>query len=146
MDQEPEDWEEKKRIKAEIRKAEDAKDTENKANVAILGAESFAPKKGYTRDKNALGDSAERLSEIAIFMSVVGTVLAFPLKYLNVGNLWMIMVALTILAAIPGIAAIVAAIMYKKATGKNAKNAIISGVYVIVAALLFAIIVPNMQF
>jgi hypothetical protein len=45
MDQEPEDWEEKKRIKAEIRKAEDAKDTESKANVAILGAESFAPKK-----------------------------------------------------------------------------------------------------
>ena len=146
MDQEPEDWEEKKRIKAEIRKAEDAKDTENKANIAFLGAESFAPKKGYTRDKDALGDSAERLSEIAVFMSVGGTVLTFPLKYLNVGNMWMIMVALTILAAIPGIAAIVAAIMYKKATGKNAKNAIISGVYVTTVALLFVIIVQNMKF
>ena len=146
MDQEPEDWEEKKRIKAEIRQAEDAKDTESKANVANLGAESFAPRKGYTRDKDALGDSAERLSEIAVFMSVGGAVLAFPLKYLNVGNMWIIAGALIILAVIPGIAAIVAAIMYKKATGKDAMNAIISGVYVIVAALLFLIIVPNMKF
>ena len=39
MDQEPEDWEEQKRIKAEIRKAEMANDKENKGNLTHLRVE-----------------------------------------------------------------------------------------------------------
>ncbi len=75
MDNEAEDWEKQKRIKAEKeRAAKDAVRLEgDKTNLAYLDAKSFAVQKGkLSNNPDAYLNSGEKMAGVGFFLSLVG--------------------------------------------------------------------------
>ena len=141
MDQEPEDWEEQKRIKAEIRKAEMANDQENKGNLTHLRAEEFAARKGFSRDAEDFRRSGEKLSNGAAALAVLGLLGAMIMKFAIGGGLVVFDIIIGA-AAVLGVAGIVAVLIYREQTGKNLKHVLSSSIFSIIIALLWAFIGP----
>ena len=141
MDQEPEDWEEQKRIKAEIRKAEMANDQENKGNLTHLRAEEFAARKGFSRDAEDFRRSGEKLSNGAAALAVLGLLGAMIMKF-GIGGGLVIFDIIIGAAAVLGVAGIVAVLIYREQTGKNLKHVLNSSIFSIIIALLWAFIGP----
>ena len=141
MDQEPEDWEEQKRIKAEIRKAEMANDQENKGNLTHLRAEEFAARKGFSRDAEDFRRSGEKLSNGAATLAVLGLLGAMIMKFAIGGGLVVFDIIIGA-AAVLGVAGIVAVLIYREQTGKNLKHVLNSSIFSIIIALLWAFIGP----
>ena len=141
MDQEPEDWEEQKRIKAEIRKAEMANDQENKGNLTHLRAEEFAARKGFSRDAEDFRRSGEKLSNGAAALAVLGLLGAMIMKFVIGGGLVVFDIIIGA-AAVLGVAGIVAVLIYREQTGKNLKHVLNSSIFSIIIALLWAFIGP----
>ncbi len=141
MDQEPEDWEEQKRIKAEIRKAEMANDQENKGNLTHLRAEEFAARKGFSRDAEDFRRSGEKLSNGAAALAVLGLLGAMIMKFAIGGGLVVFDIIIGA-AAVLGVAGIVAVLIYREQTGKNLKHVLNSSIFSIIIALLWAFIGP----
>ncbi len=141
MDQEPEDWEEQKRIKAEIRKAEMANDQENKGNLTHLRAEEFAARKGFSRDAENFRRSGEKLSNGAAALAVLGLLGAMIMKFAIGGGLVIFDIIIGA-AAVLGVAGIVAVLIYREQTGKNLKHVLNSSIFSIIIALLWAFIGP----
>lgn len=142
MDQEPEDWEEKKRIKAEISKAEMASNEEDKSNLAKLGAEAFVPRKGFSRETEEFRRSGERFAWNSVSLAVLGIVGVIWAKVISmtemgsvVGIIETITIIVIALAVLFGIAGITAAIVYYNKTGKSVKHILISSVTAIVVAI-----------
>lgn len=149
MDDTPEDWEEKLRIKAEIEKAERATDKENKGNLAYVDAKSFGEKKGFSRDPEAFLRSGEKASYIGVALALLGCIgaiiTALLMKSLSKGGfsgdkqavgtaisiidtLFRFMVYVAPLFAVDAIAS---AIYYNKKTGKKVTHMIISGTTIV---------------
>ena len=141
MDQEPEDWEEQKRIKAEIRKAEMANDQENKGNLTHLRAEEFAARKGFSRDAEDFRRSGEKLSNGAAALAVLGLLGAMIMKFVIGGGLVVFDIIIGA-AAVLGVAGVVAVLIYREQTGKNLKHVLNSSIFSIIIALLWAFIGP----
>lgn len=141
MDQEPEDWEEQKRIKAEIRKAEMANDQENKGNLTHLRAEEFAARKGFSRDAEDFRRSGEKLSNGAAALAVLGLLGAMIMKF-GIGGGLVVFDIIIGAAAVLGVAGIVAVLIYREQTGKNLKHVLNSSIFSIIIALLWAFIGP----
>lgn len=141
MDQEPEDWEEQKRIKAEIRKAEMANDQENKGNLTHLRAEEFAARKGFSRDAEDFRRSGEKLSNGAAALAVLGLLGAMIMKFAIGGGLVVFDIIIGA-AAVLGVAGIVAVLIYREQTGKDLKHVLNSSIFSIIIALLWAFIGP----
>ena len=141
MDQEPEDWEEQKRIKAEIRKAEMANDQENKGNLTHLRAEEFAARKGFSRDAEDFRRSGEKLSNGAAALAVLGLLGAMIMKF-GIGGGLVVFDIIIGAAAVLGVAGIVAVLIYREQTGKNIKHVLNSSIFSIIIALLWAFIGP----
>ena len=141
MDQEPEDWEEQKRIKAEIRKAEMANDQENKGNLTHLRAEEFAARKGFSRDAEDFRRSGEKLSNGAAALAVLGLLGAMIMKFAIGGGLVVFDIIIGA-ATVLGVAGIVAVLIYREQTGKNLKHVLNSSIFSIIIALLWAFIGP----
>lgn len=141
MDQEPEDWEEQKRIKAEIRKAEMANDQENKGNLTHLRAEEFAARKGFSRDAEDFRRSGEKLSNGAAALAVLGLLGAMIMKFAIGGGLVVFDIIIGA-AAVLGVAGVVAVLIYREQTGKNLKHVLNSSIFSIIIALLWAFIGP----
>lgn len=141
MDQEPEDWEEQKRIKAEIRKAEMANDQENKGNLTHLRAEEFAARKGFSREAEDFRRSGEKLSNGAAALAVLGLLGAMIMKFAIGGGLVVFDIIIGA-AAVLGVAGIVAVLIYREQTGKNLKHVLNSSIFSIIIALLWAFIGP----
>ena len=141
MDQEPENWEEQKRIKAEIRKAEMANDQENKGNLTHLRAEEFAARKGFSRDAEDFRRSGEKLSNGAAALAVLGLLGAMIMKFAIGGGLVVFDIIIGA-AAVLGVAGIVAVLIYREQTGKNLKHVLNSSIFSIIIALLWAFIGP----
>ena len=141
MDQEPEDWEEQKRIKAEVRKAEMANDQENKGNLTHLRAEEFAARKGFSRDAEDFRRSGEKLSNGAAALAVLGLLGAMIMKFAIGGGLVVFDIIIGA-AAVLGVAGIVAVLIYREQTGKNLKHVLNSSIFSIIIALLWAFIGP----
>ena len=141
MDQEPEDWEEQKRIKAEIRKAEMANDQENKGNLTHLRAEEFAARKGFSREAEDFRRSGEKLSNGAAALAVLGLLGAMIMKF-GIGGGLVVFDIIIGAAAVLGVAGIVAVLIYREQTGKNLKHVLNSSIFSIIIALLWAFIGP----
>ena len=141
MDREPEDWEEKKRIKAEVRKAEMANDQENKGNLTHLRAEEFAARKGFSRDAEDFRRSGEKLSNGAAALAVLGLLGAMIMKFAIGGGLVVFDIIIGA-AAVLGVAGVVAVLIYREQTGKNLKHVLNSSIFSIIIALLWAFIGP----
>ena len=141
MDQEPEDWEEQKRIKAEVRKAEMANDQENKGNLTHLRAEEFAARKGFSRDAEDFRRSGEKLSNGAAALAVLGLLGAMIMKFAIGGGLVVFDIIIGA-AAVLGVAGVVAVLIYREQTGKNLKHVLNSSIFSIIIALLWAFIGP----
>lgn len=120
MDNQPEDWEKLKRIKAEKEKA--AKDVvdEDKANLQYLDAKTFAVQKGtLSRDPEAYRASSEKISSICLVVIILGVILdailTFIFAHLHMGLIDMLpgkieeLVYIT-LVNIPALASVFAAI------------------------------------
>lgn len=120
MDNQPEDWEKLKRIKAEKEKA--AKDVvdENKANLQYLDAKTFAVQKGtLSRDPEAYRASSEKISSICLVAIILGVILDAILTFV-LANLHMDLASMIpakieefvylVLINIPALASIFAAI------------------------------------
>ena len=140
MDREPEDWEEQKRIKAEINKAEMAGDEEDKSNLAYLGTENFTRKKGFTWDADAFRQSGEKFGGGALFFAVVGLIGLVITKYImrrSLGIVDDIIGLVVFLAIIFGVAGIASAILYVKRANKNANHIFISSVLAIIISIIY---------
>lgn len=147
MDQEPEDWEEKKRIKAEISKAEMANNKESAEHLAELGAEAFSPKKGFSREAEDFRRSGENFAWTSVSLAVLGLVGVIGTKLMAktalgamVGTIDSIVSIAIFVAAAFSIAGIVAAAIYVNKTGKDAKHILASSIVAIVIVALWAII------
>ena len=164
MDQEPENWEEREKIKAEIKKAEMADDQENKGNLTHLRAEEFAARKGFSREAEDFRRSGEKLSNGATTLAILGLLGAIIIKFVirgvagihagearadNEAALRALGVALTVFdiligaAAVLGVAGVVAVLIYREQTGKNLKHILNASVLSIIIALLWAFIGPK---
>ncbi|MBQ9172027.1 hypothetical protein IJ162_02860 [Candidatus Saccharibacteria bacterium] len=141
MDQEPEDWEEKKRIKAEIRKAEMAGDQENKGNLTHLGAEEFAARKGFSREPEDFRRSGEKLSDGAAALAVLGLLGAMIMKFAIGGGLVVFDIIIGA-AGVLGAAGVVAVVIYHQQTGKNLKHVLSASILSIIIALIWIFIRP----
>ena len=141
MDQEPEDWEEQKRIKAEIRKAEMANDQENKGNLTHLRAEEFAARKGFSREAEDFRRSGEKLSNGAAALAVLGLLGAMIMKFAIGGGLVVFDIIIGA-AAVLGVAGVATVIVYRQQTGKVLKYVLNSSIFSIIIALLWAFIGP----
>jgi len=75
MDDTPVDWEKEKRIKAEREKASRQILTEDKSKLAYIDPETFAVKKGFTRDPEGHRVMAEKLSGISLAVIFFGSIL-----------------------------------------------------------------------
>lgn len=163
MDQEPEDWEEREKIKAEIKKAEMAGDQENEGNLAHLRAEEFAAKKGFSRDPEDFRRSGEKLSSIAATLAILGLFGAVIIKFIiknissihasearadNEAALRALGIALTVfdiligVAGVLGAAGVVAVVIYHQQTGKNLKHVLSASILSIIIALIWTFIGP----
>lgn len=128
MDQEPEDWGEQKRIKAEIRKAEMANDQENKGNLTHLRAEEFAARKGFSREPEDFRRSGEKLSNGAAALAVLGLLGAMIMKF-GIGGGLVVFDIIIGAAAVLGVAGVVAVLIYREQTGKNLKHVLNSSIF-----------------
>ena len=165
MDQEPEDWTEKKRIKAEIKKAETANDKENAASLANFEAEIFAQKKsGFTNDPETIRLSGEKFGGIAALFAVLGLIGAVIFKFLirniasvhsgearadneaalrALGILEDIFSVMIGISGVVGVAAIIAVIIYRKETGKkNMSHILIASLMAVIIAIFWFMISP----
>ena len=158
MDDAPEDWEEKKRIKAEKEKAENAATHESKANLASLIPKDFATKKGFTREPEAIRQSGERLSNTGVILAALGIIgsliMGFMLRSIP-GHSAETQVTMTALSIIRGVfdllciispflavAGFIAAIMYKKRTGENTWHIFFAAGLTILIVILKVLLLP----
>ena len=153
MDNTPEDWEEKLRIKREIEKAEHANAAEDKGNLAYMDTATFKEKKGFTRDPEAFRRTGERMGNTGIVLVILGFVGAIITALLSKGNssstsyqsgaigtaigiLDTIFVVMIYISPILAIDAIASTVMYWKKTGKKSQHMIITGVAIITVVVI----------
>ena len=74
MDNLSENWEKKKKIKAEVEKAEQASMAESKANLANIDARTFMVGKGLSYNIGAYRTGSEKISSIALVLIVLGVI------------------------------------------------------------------------
>ena len=82
MDSEAEDWEKRKRIKAEKAKASRENLVEDKANLANTDVSLFMVKKGFTRNPEAHRTMSKKLSGLSLLIIILGAILDALLTFL----------------------------------------------------------------
>lgn len=159
MDDTPEDWGEKERIKAEIRKAEDAGAPESKANLANFEPRDFATKKGFTREPEAIRQSGERLANASAVLAILGAIGSLVMSFVlhNIPGYGAeeraaktalnivqgLFETACIIAPILAIAGLVAAIIYKNETGKSVRHILITAGLAIIIVALKLLVLPH---
>lgn len=75
MDNETENWEKQRRIKAEVEKARHDSVAESKANLQYLDSEAFAVQKGFSQNPEAYRCGSEKISGICLATIILGAIL-----------------------------------------------------------------------
>ena len=144
MDNSSEDWEKKKKIKAEVEKAERASTSESKSNLASIDTRTFMVGKGLSYNIEAYRTGSEKVSSIALILIVLGViadaVFFFVATHLEMGLIDVlpsmidnaIYVLFVIAPAVAAVFAIAEAVIYMKKTGIKLWNPIISSSITIV--------------
>ena len=146
MDNEPEDWEKLKRIRAEKEKA--ARDTigEDKANLQYLDPKSFAVSSGFTHNIEAYRVGSERISNIALFLMILGVIadalFLFIASHLGMGLVDMLPAKIddaiyVILILAPTVAAVFAIIVSQAASKQKFTGPIVTSAITIVISLVW---------
>ena len=144
MDNSSEDWEKKKKIKAEVEKAERASTSESKSNLASIDTRTFMVGKGLSYNIEAYRTGSEKVSSIALILIVLGViadaVFFFVATHLEMGLIDVlpsmidnaIYVLFVIAPAVAAVFAIAEVVIYMKKTGIKLWNPIISSSITIV--------------
>ena len=148
MDNLSENWE-KKKIKAEVEKAEQASMAESKANLANIDARTFMVGKGLSYNIEAYRTGSEKISSIALVLIVLGVIadaiIFFVATHLKMGLADLlpsmiddaIYVLFVVAPAVAAVFAIIEAAIYIKKTGVKLWEPIISSSITIVIYLIW---------
>ncbi|MBQ1540101.1 hypothetical protein IIZ72_00855 [Candidatus Saccharibacteria bacterium] len=149
MDNLSENWEKKKKIKAEVEKAEQASMAESKANLANIDARTFMVGKGLSYNIEAYRTGSEKISSIALVLIVLGVIadaiIFFVATHLKMGLADLlpsmiddaIYVLFVVAPAVAAVFAIIEAAIYIKKTGVKLWEPIISSSITIVIYLIW---------
>ena len=148
MDDKNEDWGKWKRIKAEREKALKDVLPDEKANLQFLDAQSFAARKGFSRDPEAYRVGSEKIAGTCLVVIILGVILDILLTFVTM-NLKMGLadiipakienLVFTLLMAVPALAAVFALIEALVYCFKTRRKLIAPIIESIITILIFVI-------
>jgi hypothetical protein len=149
MNDEPVDWEKEKLIKAEKEKAEKAMTPESKSNLADIDPSVFKDKRGFSNTPTSFYKTGEKMANTSIALAVLGGIGVIITRLVTTGValggnggekraenyavstatgiIGTIFAILLVIALVLGICGVIAGIVYRVKSGKNAWHIIIAG-------------------